>query len=101
VVANELGDPKFDLPHIVSIGSGTVGAGLLGVALEPFVVQDANKPPANVTPAVPANRFSRRLNLLQALEHSGFEKTGGADRVKDHTAPHRPTPHLAPSPPTT
>ena len=27
VVANELGDPKFDLPHIVSIGSGTIGAG--------------------------------------------------------------------------
>ena len=52
VVANELGDPKFDLPHIVSIGSGTVGAGLLGVALEPFVVQDATKPPANVIPAV-------------------------------------------------
>ena len=52
VVANELGDPKFDLPHIVSIGSGTIGAGLLGVALEPFVVQDPTKPPANVIPAV-------------------------------------------------
>ena len=31
VVANELGDPKFDLPHIVSIGGPTIGAGLLGV----------------------------------------------------------------------
>jgi hypothetical protein len=98
VVANELGDPKFDLPHIVSVGSGTIGAGLLGVALEPFVVQDANRPPANVVPAVPTNRFSRRLGLLQALEHSGFEKTGGADRVKDHTALYRQTAGMVLSP---
>jgi hypothetical protein len=98
VVANELGDPKFDLPHIVSIGSGTTGAGLLGVALEPFVVQDATKPPANVIPAVTANRFSRRLNLLHALEHSGFEMTGGADRVKDHTALYQQTSNMVLSP---
>jgi hypothetical protein len=98
VVANELGDPKFDLPHIVSVGSGTVGAGLLGVSLEPFVVQDPNKPPANVVPAVTAGRFSRRLNLLHALEHSGFEVTGGADRVKDHTALYRQTASMVLSP---
>jgi hypothetical protein len=98
VVANELGDPKFDLPHIVSIGSGTVGAGLLGVSLEPFVVQDATKPPANVIPAVSANRFSRRLNLLHSLEHSGFEMTGGADRVRDHTALYRQTANMVLSP---
>jgi hypothetical protein len=98
VIANELGDPKFDLPHIISIGSGTVGAGLLGVALEPFVVQDPNKPPANVIPAVTAGRFGRRLNLMHALEHSGFETTGGADRVKDHTALYRQTANMVLSP---
>jgi hypothetical protein len=98
VVANELGDPKFDLPHIVSIGSGTIGAGLLGVSLEPFVVQDPNKPPANVIPAVATQRFSRRLNLLHALEHSGFEMTGGADRVRDHTALYRQTANMVLSP---
>src|SRR4051794_16034045 len=98
VVANELGDPKFDLPHIVSIGGGTVGAGLLGVSLEPFVVQDPNKPPANVIPAVAASRFSRRLSLLHALEHSGFEITGGADRVRDHTALYRQTANMVLSP---
>ena len=98
VVANELGDPKFDLPHIVSIGSGTIGAGLLGVSLEPFVVQDPTKPPANVIPAVNGQRFSRRLNLLHALEHSGFEMTGGADRVKDHTALYRQTAGMVLSP---
>jgi hypothetical protein len=98
VIANELGDPKFDLPHIVSVGSGTIGAGLLGVALEPFVVQDPKKPPANVIPSVSAGRFSRRLNLLHALEHSGFEKTGGADRVKDHTALYKQTANMVLSP---
>src|SRR5262249_11409191 len=46
----------------------------------------------------PAGRFSRRLNLLHALEHSGFEKTGGADRVKDHTALYRQTAHMVLSP---
>ena len=53
VVANELGDPKFDLPHIVSIGSGDRSApGCSASSLEPFVVQDPTKPPANVVPPV-------------------------------------------------
>jgi hypothetical protein len=97
-IANELGDPKFDLPHIISIGGATIGAGLLGVALEPFVVQDAGKPPSNVVPPVGRPRFARRLNLLHALEHSGFELTGGADRVKDHTATYRQTMGMVLSP---
>ena len=100
VAASELGDPKFDLPHIVSIGGGTVGAGLLGVALEPFVVQDPQKPPANVMlpNGVAPHRFQRRLNLLHSLEVSGFEKTGGADRVKDHTALYVQTANMIKSP---
>ena len=63
VVANELGDPKFDLPHIVSIGSGTIGAGLLGVWLEPFVVQDSNWPPANV---IPGSWYCQRAAVARA-----------------------------------
>ncbi len=98
VVANELGDPKFDLPHIVSIGGKTVGAGMLGVSLEPFLVQDPGKPPANAVPAVSPQRFSRRLGLLHALEHSAFERYGGADKVKDHTALYRQTAGMVLSP---
>lgn len=100
VVANELGDPKFDMPHIVSIGGPTIGSGLLGVGLEPFVVADPEKPPSNVMlPAsVGPHRFERRLGLLKALEHSGFEMTGGADRVKDHTALYRQTAGMVLSP---
>lgn len=98
VFGNELGSPKFDLPHIVSIGGPTIGAGLLGVGLEPFIVQDPKKPPSNVVPAVPANRFSRRLNLMHSLEVSGFVHTGGADRVKDHNSLYKQTASMILSP---
>jgi hypothetical protein len=98
VVANELGDPKFDLPHIVSVGGKTIGAGMMGVALEPFLVQDPGKPPANAVPAVSPQRFSRRLGLLHALEHSSFERYGGADKVKDHTALYKQTAGMVLSP---
>jgi hypothetical protein len=97
-VANELYDPKFDLPHIVSIGGATTGAGMLGVSLEPFIVNDPKKPPSNVVPAVSARRFSRRLGLLHALEHSAFERTGGYDRVKDHTTLYKQTANMIMSP---
>src|SRR4051812_18455931 len=98
VAANELGDPKFDLPHIVSIGGATVGAGMLGVALEPFVVSDATRPPSNVIPPVGEARFRRRLGLMHTLEQGGFERTGGADRVKDHTALYKQTAGMVLSP---
>ena len=100
VAAAELGDPKFDLPHIVSIGGGTIGAGMLGVNFEPFVVQDPLKPPANtmLPGAINANRFQRRLNLMSSLEHGSFETTGGADRVKDHQSLYRQTARLILSP---
>ncbi len=58
VVGAELGDPKFDLPHIVSIGTRDngpgQGAGLLGVKYEPFLVPDPLKPPLNVALPVPS-----------------------------------------------
>jgi hypothetical protein len=98
VVACELGDPKFDLPSIISIGGPTTGAGLLGVAYEPFVVQNPEKPPANVALPVPPDRFQRRLGLLQALESQGFARTGGADRVSEHTALYRQTAGMVLSP---
>ena len=85
-IAAELGESKFDLPHIVSIGGPTIGAGFLGAALEPFVVQNAERPPDNTQPKVTADRFKRRLGLLNHLETAGFGQEGGADRVKDHRA---------------
>ncbi len=98
VTAAELGDPKFDLPHIVSIGGPTIGAGMLGVGYEPFVIPDARRPPTNVQLPVSPDRFARRMSLLHSLEVAGFAKTGGDDRVKDHTALYRQTAGMVLSP---
>ncbi|HEV3166843.1 MAG TPA: DUF1501 domain-containing protein [Isosphaeraceae bacterium] len=98
ITAAELGDPKFDLPHIVSIGGPTIGAGLLGVGYEPFIVQDPQKPPTNVVLPVPHDRFSRRMGLLHGLEGAGFARDGGGDRVKEHSALYRQTAGMVLSP---
>ncbi len=97
-VVSEEGESRFDLPHIVSIGGGTTGAGFLGAALEPFVVQNPEKPPENTQPNVPADRFRRRIGLLERLEGAGFEKVGGADRVRDHRALYQQTAKMILSP---
>ena len=98
ITASELGDPKFDLPHMVSIGGPTVGAGLLGASFEPFTIQNPLQPPSNATLPVPEQRFSRRMGLLGALEKSGFAQSGGADRVRDHQAVYRQTAGMVLSP---
>ena len=98
LAAAELGDPKFDLPHIVSIGGPTTGAGMLGVGYEPFVVGDPQKPPQNVALPVPAGRFDRRMNLLGSLENAGFGQAGGSDRVKSHNSLYRQTSKMILSP---
>jgi hypothetical protein len=97
-VAGELADGQFDLPHIVSIGGPTVGAGFLGAALEPFIVQNPERPPENTQPRVDAQRFRRRLSLLDRLEAAGFERVGGLDRVRDHRALYHQTSKMILSP---
>ncbi len=98
VVAAELGDPQFDLPHIVSINGGLAGAGFLGTAYEPFVVQNPEQPPSNVAPTVSRDRFTRRLGLLDGLERAGFGRRGGADRVEEHRELYRQTAGMVLSP---
>jgi hypothetical protein len=102
VTAQELGNPSFDLPHIVSIGTRDVpsgfGSGMLGVKYEPFLVPDPLKPPLNVTLPVPTNRFVRRLNLMHSLETAGFANSGGIDRVKDHHDIYKSTANMVLSP---
>ncbi|MFO0888113.1 MAG: DUF1501 domain-containing protein [Isosphaeraceae bacterium] len=97
-VAAELGDPKFDLPHLVSIGGPTVGAGFLGPALEPFIIPNPERPPDNTQPRVAVDRFERRLGLLGRLETDGFARAGGADRVRDHRALYAQTARMVLSP---
>jgi hypothetical protein len=97
-MASALGQSQFDLPHIVSIGGPTIGAGFLGAAMEPFVVQNPDKPPDNTQPKVATDRFRRRLGLLDRLEAAGFERVGGLDRVKDHRALYHQTAKMILSP---
>ena len=97
-MVSEMGESQFDLPHIVSIGGPTTGAGFLGAALEPFVVQNPQQPPENTQPKVGADRFRRRMGLLERIEGAGFERTGGGDRVRDHKALYRQTAKMILSP---
>jgi hypothetical protein len=97
-MVSERGESKFDLPHIVSIGGTTIGAGFLGAAIEPFVVQNPQQPPENTEPRVGGDRFRRRLGLLERIEGAGFERTGGSDRVRDHKALYRQTSKMILSP---
>ncbi len=85
-LVNELGESQFDLPHLVSIGGPTIGAGFLGAALEPFVVQNPERPPENTQPKVASDRFRRRLGLLDRLEGAGFERPA-APTASRTTAP--------------
>ncbi|MBV8318533.1 MAG: DUF1501 domain-containing protein [Planctomycetaceae bacterium] len=98
VVAAELGDPAFDLPHIVSIGGPTVGAGMLGVSYEPFLVGNPLQPPNNATPRVSSDRFARRMGLMRRLEAAGFARSGGAEQVRDHQALYKQTSAMVFSP---
>ena len=99
VVAAELGDLKFDLPHIVCIGrDDTTNAGILGVKYEAFRVPDPLKPPLNTSLSVPSGRFVRRLNLMHSLEVGGFGNSGGLDRVKEHHEIYKQTASMVLSP---
>src|SRR6266851_4028828 len=77
IVASELGEPSFDLPHFVSIAGGgplmnpaNIGSGFLGMSVAPFVVADPLKMPSNVElpKSVSDGRFVRRLGVLGELE---------------------------------
>lgn len=83
-VSKELGDPQFDLPNFVSVRGPSIGAGFLGVAYGPFVVQNPSQPPQNV--AYPQNvnptRFSKRLSAVEFLEKQFAQETGD-EKVKE------------------
>ncbi|OJW12332.1 MAG: hypothetical protein BGO49_20975 [Planctomycetales bacterium 71-10] len=98
VAAAELGESAFDLPHMVAIGGATAGAGYLGAAYEPFMIPNVQRPPDNAQARVPADRFQRRLGLLNRLEKVGFEQAGGSDRVRDHRALYAQTSKMVLSP---
>lgn len=86
VATGATSDCGADLPPVVRIGArgrADSGAGILGMAWEPFEIRDPDQPPANTTALVPAARHERRLDLAARLE-GGF-----ADRLPQEAADHR------------
>jgi hypothetical protein len=94
VSAYELG-PKladFELPHFISISSPGLGAGFLGMAHAPFVVQNPGSPIQNLQPpgGLTAFRMEHRL-ALQRLMDDQFIKDGRGVAAKDHKAVYEKT----------
>jgi hypothetical protein len=81
-IAEQLADPKFELPAVVSVGR-TTGSGFLGVDYEPFTVNSPGQLPQNVAVPVPTTRYRRRLGLLGQLEQE-FSGRGGQRVVANH-----------------
>ena len=81
-IAEQLSDPKFELPPVVSVGR-TTGSGFLGVDYEPFTVRTPGQLPQNVAVPVPSQRYRRRLGLLGQLEGE-FAGRGGQAVVANH-----------------
>jgi len=83
LVARALGQANFDLPNFVSIQGPSVGPSFLGVQHAPFVVNDPNRPPDNLTTPVSDRRMGRRLDLMRELEQP-FAESGAGVQVRDH-----------------
>jgi hypothetical protein len=89
VCSYELGErlENFDLPHCVAINTPGQGAGFLGMAHAPFVVQNPNAPIANLQPpqGIDELRTARRLRMLQLAEKSFLARKRG-QAAADHRA---------------
>ena len=80
VIAHELADqvPDLEIPPFVSVGSGSVGPGFLGMSWAPFVV-DANGNVRNLDMGIDPTRLSQRLEMLSAIEEKFIgEKRGNS-----------------------
>jgi hypothetical protein len=88
VLSYELGEKleNFDLPHCISINSGGEGAGFLGMAHSPFVVNNPNGKIANLEPPkdVAGLRMDRRIEMLRLTENN-FLPNHGQSAI-DHKA---------------
>lgn len=79
VIAHELADqvPDLEIPPFVSVGSGSVGPGFLGMSWAPFVV-DSNGNVRNLDMGIDPTRLSQRLEMLSAIEDKFIGEKRGA-----------------------
>jgi hypothetical protein len=85
VIAHELAEkvPDLEIPPFVSVGSGSVGPGFLGMSWAPFVV-DSNGNVKNLDMGIDPARMSQRLEMLATVERRFIgEKRGGV--AEDHS----------------
>src|SRR5687768_954147 len=70
LVTQQLPNPDCEIPSFVRIGRVANGGagGILGVEYDPFLLETAERPPANTSLAKGSERFHRRLDLLGRLE---------------------------------
>jgi hypothetical protein len=89
VCSYELGEkvPEITLPHCISINTPGQGAGFLGMAHSPFVVNDPNGKIANLDPPKEINqmRMSRRVQMLGLTEDNFAMQKRGQGAI-DHKA---------------
>src|SRR6516165_296690 len=97
LVAQQLGEADFDLPHFVSISGQSIGPSFLGVRYAPFVVTNPNQPPDNLAVPVSKDRLNRRLDLMKEIE-APLARTGAAQLVQDHRSLYDQTAQMALSP---
>lgn len=97
LVAQQLGEADFDLPHFVSISGPSVGPSFLGVRYAPFVVTNPVQPPDNLVLPVGKERLNRRLELMKELE-TPLAGTGAGALVKDHQTLYDQTAQMVLSP---
>ncbi len=87
VLSYELGEKleNFDLPHCIAINSAGEGAGFLGMAHSPFVVNNPNGKIANLEPPKDINemRMKRRVQMLGLTENNFVAQKRGQGSV-DH-----------------
>jgi hypothetical protein len=84
VIAHELAEQVADLeiPPFVSVGSGSVGPGFLGMTWAPFQV-DSNGNVRNLDMGIDPARLEQRLQMLATIEDRFIgEKRGGS--AEDH-----------------
>ncbi|WP_435010136.1 DUF1501 domain-containing protein [Tundrisphaera lichenicola] len=89
VCSYELGErlENFDLPHCISINRPSEGAGFLGMAHSPFVVNNPNEKIANLDPPKDINemRMRRRVQMLGMTEDNFVAQKRGSF-ASDHKA---------------
>ncbi len=84
VISHELADqvPELDIPPFVSVVSGSVGPGFLGMTWAPFVV-DSNGQVRNLDMGMDAARLSQRMEMLATIEKKFVAENRGSSAM-DH-----------------